>query len=211
MKKIGIVLAALMTTAIFLGCSNSNGGSEPQKLGDGTLNDEFILDDWTDFKDRSVCQEQPRPLCKGFGDAIYYYEHDFELDYNDEYFYGKNNNLRIVHHHAGHEQTTTKSETNGSYYDKKVDGGINIKADSISIETSDGKPLVGHYIAFVYYTSTVNGKLEAKEGNEDPILSDTNDKAWVECQLSAEEATPLYLGASDTITITKIEVTEQPY
>lgn len=205
MKKVGIALVALMAVAMFAGCDNPSGG-EPEQLGDGTLNEEFILSDWTDFTQRYSSSDGT----EGLGTAIDAWNNT--LVQENEYFIGKNKNLRIVHHYAGHDKTSTKSNEASEYYDGKVAGGIEIKADSISIETSNGKPLVGHYVLLVYYDKTGTGRIEWIEGNGNVKTDKSEDEyAWIEYNLSSNEATPLYIGSTDTIKITKIEVIEQPY
>lgn len=223
MKKVSIFLAVLMTVSMLMGCGDPNGGDptnenppattgssggnsgggEPEQLGDGTLNDEFNLDEWTSFTGRACWNGY-----KGLGDASAALNE--KLIQKNEYFMGKNKNLRIVHHYAGHDKTSTKTEISGMY-DEKVNGGINIKADSISIETSNGKPLVGHHIVKLYYDKSGNGRVEWIEGDE-TVKTDnktTTDYAFIEYNLSSNEATPLYIGSTDTIIITKIVVYDQ--
>lgn len=207
MKKVGIALVALMAVAMFAGCSNSSG--EPEQLGDGTLNDEFILSDWADFSWRWATSEHKDtekndPDYRGLGTAVQ--KEDYELVQKNEYFMGKNKNLRIVHHYAGHDKTTTKTVAKPlkTSYDKPVDGGIEIKADSISIETSNGKPLVGKIYVQVYFTTESDGKVEAKANGIDEKTKTTGQPMFFD--LTNSNASNIYIGASDSITITKIEV-----
>lgn len=200
MKKVGIALVALMAVAMFAGCDNPSGG-EPEQLGDGTLNEEFILSDWTDFTQRYSSSDGT----EGLGTAIDAWNNT--LVQENEYFIGKNKNLRIVHHYAGHDKTSTKSNEASEYYDGKVEGGIEIKADSISIETSDGKPLVGKFYVTVYFTTESNGKVQVKFGEEDEKVKSAGDTPkFIYFESTNVNASNIYIGASDTITITKIEV-----
>lgn len=206
-KKVGIALVALMAVAMFAGCSNSSG--EPEQLGDGTLNDVFILSDWADFSWRWATSEHTDtekndPDYRGLGTAVQ--KEDYELVQKNEYFMGKNKNLRIVHHYAGHDKTTTKTVAKPyqSSYDRPRDDGIEIKADSISIETSNGKPLVGKIYVYVYFTTNSNGKIEAKTNNINERTIANGEPTYFD--LTKSNASNIYIGASDTITITKIKV-----